>query len=199
MPWVLCCDDDESIDFDKVQGFVSGRVEQHPSVAAVYRQFLHSLDQSAKSKFAAEEFRGLDIARRGKVIQSVVPSYVSVRNQPIWRQRTQLTSQNLELLLGNDQAKRIRQFIIRDLLSFYYQGKSGWQAVGYDLFPGFVPNETVTVTATRARGSRIRFELSDETFETPRRHDSIASCADFPAYRQRKQTRSTCPVHPHQR
>ena len=169
---------DESIKFEELKQFVSKRIEKHPAVATLYREFLQSLDEVAKSKYAAESFGNLTISQREQAVRKVVPSYVSVRNQPIWRQRTQLTAQNIELLLGSQQTKRVRHYIVRDLLSFYYQGKAGWKAVGYDLFPGHIPNQKVKVLSTHARGSRIRFELSDETYETLRNAADIVNDDD---------------------
>lgn len=107
-------------------------------------------------------------AQRDATLRKVLRRYPYRSNEPGWKQRLRVTGGHLDQIFASAAKKRFRQFVVRDLMEFYFQGSEGWAIVGYGEFPGHVrydDEECEIVKLIDDIDGRVLLELSDATIE----------------------------------
>jgi hypothetical protein len=157
------------------EGFPPERVRQHIdertlTTAGYLREYeagIALVEAAAAQAFPGRAFHRLSLAERDAVLRAILRRYPGPPREPAWRRRLKLTSENLDAILGERRARRLRLYVIRDLLGFYYTTASGWAVVGYQAFPGRsrAELEPCEVRSIAVEGDRMILALSDGSFE----------------------------------
>ena len=159
--------DDAGYPATRCREHVARRTAEQPGYLAEYRRGIEVLDRTAARTFGGKRFAQLSSDERNRVLRQLLRRYPHPESDPFWRRQTKLTSENLEILLGLREDRRLRNFVVRDLLEHYYASEAGWSLVGYRDFPGFVrqEREPCEVVGVSRVGDALVLELSDATFE----------------------------------
>ena len=147
---------------------VDMRTGSNPGYLKAYRDGLNLLDNSAKKHTSGVHFRELDCHQRDAVLRQILRRYPHPSNEFRWRRRFRITGSHLDRALSSTATKRFRDFVVRDLLQFYYQGDEGWRIVDYDEFPGHVRHDREPCEVVRIINDddgRLLLEMSDATVE----------------------------------
>jgi hypothetical protein len=180
----LLGDIDEPLSIDEKEGMYAllEAVTAHPGFSAErFLKFLdHRADLHGEMRFASEllnnasanRYKGLPFYQltseaRQKVLESILTKYPYRSNESPLRDRLGLTSKNLDLLTSSRAVKSFRQYVVRELLAFYYEGAEGWAVVGYDNPRGHAAEEhgEGEVIALLEQSGMLLLELTDGTFE----------------------------------
>ena len=158
---------DRTFPADRCLAHVDTQTSSRPGFLKAYRDGLALLDAAARKHFSGGCFRELEHQQRRRVLRKLLKRYPHPVNAPRWRRTLRVTGSHLDQMFTRDDTKRFRDFVVRDLLHFYYQGAEGWGTVGYDEFPGHVrhdrePCEVVKLIEDRGR---LLLEMSDATIE----------------------------------
>lgn len=140
-----------------------------------YRTDLHGemrfasemLNKAAAARFKDLPFHQLTSDARQKVLESLLKKYPYRSNESTFRNKFGFTSKNLEVLTTSSAAKSFREFVVRELLAFYYEGQEGWAVVGYDKARGHALEERSEgeVIAVLEQSGQLLLEFADGTFE----------------------------------
>ena len=152
----ICADD--SLTEEQLREHIERRVTQHAGYAIAYRE--------GAERLGAAFLEMSESGREQKLSRTLRP-YRFHENDSNWRKQLRLTSENFDLLLSSPRTKVFRQFVVRDFLGFYFSGKRGWEAVGYDDYPGksLAADSDGEVLSAARRGGDLFLSLSDGSYE----------------------------------
>lgn len=152
-------------------GFPAARCRDHvdaqtgsrPGYLKAYRDGVALLDRAAGGQFCL-----LGQAGRDAVLHKILRRYPHRSNEARWRQRLRVTGSHLDQIVSRRATRRFRNFVVRDLMRFYFEGAEGWAIVGYEEYPGHVRHDVGPCEVTRMiddEDGRVLLELSDATIE----------------------------------
>jgi hypothetical protein len=146
---------------------VDERTSTVPGYLREYETAVELLSAATARRRPGAAFPGLSVDARDEVLRSILRQYPSPRRQPMWRRRLRLTSENIDALVAGGQARRLRLYVVRDLLAFYFSSAAGWAVVGYQAFPGRSPAELepCEVRSISIEQGEVILALSDGSFE----------------------------------
>jgi len=153
---ILC--DDQTLTEPDFRAHLEARVAQHRGFLTAYRTGID---------LVGAEFSDMSPTEGDQKIRKILRPYRFRENDSNWRKQLRLTSENLDLLLSSPKVKIFRQFVVRDLLDFYYRGERSWEAVGYEDYPGksLANDSDGVVTSVGQRGGDLFLSLADGSYE----------------------------------
>lgn len=154
---------DPDFSADRCLEHVAGKTHAKAGYLKAYRDGVSLLDRSARARFA-----DLDTAQRDAVLRKILRRYPYRGNEPRLKQRLRITGSHLDQIFTGQGKKRFREFVVRDLMGFYFQGAEGWKIAGYDEFPGHVRHDDGNCEVVKIiddEDGRVLLELSDATIE----------------------------------
>lgn len=126
----------------------------------------HTLNKLSLKIFQ-QQFKELESNNANKILEKILRQYPSRYNNASWRLKSRITSDNIDLVLSSEDGKRIRNFVIRELLIIYYRSKWGWNVVDYFEYPSriLLDDEKVEVEKIDQQHEKYYLYLSDTTVE----------------------------------
>jgi hypothetical protein len=158
---------DASFPCADVRRRVDERTSTVPGLLREYEAAVGLLEAATARRHPGRAFQALSLDERDEVLRSILRRYPSPRGQPMVRRRLRLTSENVDALVAGGRARRLRVYVVRDLLAFYYSSAAGWAVVGYQAFPGRsrAELEPCEVRSVSIEGDRMTLALSDGSYE----------------------------------
>ena len=125
-----------------------------------------TLEQLSQENFKLP-FGHLDPIESNVILKKILREYPSRYNNSNWRLKSRVTSDNIDLILSSETGKRIRNFVIRELLIIFFRSKWGWNVVDYFEYPSriLLDEEKVEVQKIDHQYNRYYIYLSDTTVE----------------------------------
>ena len=102
-----------------------------------FRFAIKILSQISNVKFK-KDFKELLNEQVDSILKAVLRQYPSRYNNSSWRLKSRITSDNIDLVLSTEDGKRIRNFVLRELLIIFYRSKWGWNVVDYFEYPSHI-------------------------------------------------------------
>ena len=158
----------DNYDFPKEQ--LTKRIDSLTSTKPGYLeefQFCAKTLNVITNKIFNKNFQELNSNEADKVLQRILRQYPSRYNNASWRLKSRITSDNIDLILSSEDGKRIRNFVIRELLIIFYRSKWGWNVVDYFEYPSHIllDEEKVVVDKVDYQHDKYYLFLSDTTVE----------------------------------
>jgi len=143
--------------------FLDHRTDLHGEMRYAFKM----LDSASAKRFKGLPFHLLTSGCRQKILESILKKYPYRSNESTFRNKFGFTSKNLEVLTTSSEVKSFREFVVRELLAFFYEGQEGWAVVGYDKARGHAIEEESEgeVIDTLEQSGVLLLELADGTFE----------------------------------
>jgi len=130
-------------------------------------QFCVQTLQALGHQLFQKEYNSLTTSQADQVLQKILRQYPSRYNNSSWRLKSRITSDNIDLVLSSENGKRIRNFVIRELLIIFFRSKWGWNVVDYFEYPSriLLDEEKVEVEKIDHQNDQYYLFLSDTTVE----------------------------------
>ena len=137
-----------------------------PGYLDEFKFCINTLDNFANDNFS-NDFATLTNDEANKILSKILRKYPSRFNNSTWRLKSRITSDNIDLVLSTEDGKRIRNFVIRELLIIFYRSKWGWNVVDYFEYPSHIllDEDSVEVEKIDFQDNRYYLFLSDTTVE----------------------------------
>ena len=130
-------------------------------------KFSVSLLNNKSLELFNKDFNKIDFDEGDTLLKTFIREYPSRFNNSSWRLKSKITSENVDLILSNEDGKRLRNFVIRELLIIFYRSKWGWATVDYFEYPSHILLDADDVEVERVdfRNNKYYLFLSDTTVE----------------------------------
>ncbi len=129
-------------DYDLLYHLFAALVSEPPPNQPEFTKMVRKRLQSVEGLWK-EYQAGLELLRQAgadenchAALERLLPKFPHPDRQSGWRRKLRLTSFHLFSLFEREKLKRLRKFLIRDLLTLHYDSPSGWESVGYSSYPG---------------------------------------------------------------
>jgi len=150
--------DDKTLTEPHFRQFLESRIARHPGLLVAFRDGIGLLGESFERQPRAKQERRLS---------KILRRYPFHENNSAWRKRIRFTSENIDLLVAPASAKRLREYVVRELLRYYYGNQRGWELVNYENYPGkpVLESELGHVVGVERRGGELFLLLEDGSYE----------------------------------